>query len=77
MTCVRSVKKLDNCPRRRLVNLPTFRLRVLLPQIREHYQRSYQLQCEHYGVDKIALPAKACLLKFSLDCWLHGDVFGG
>ncbi|GFY14001.1 uncharacterized protein TNCV_1296621 [Trichonephila clavipes] len=29
LTCVISVKKLDNCPRLRLVNLPTFRLGVL------------------------------------------------
>ncbi|GFX80001.1 uncharacterized protein TNCV_2890561 [Trichonephila clavipes] len=44
LSCVISVKKLDNCPRRRLVNLPTFRLGVLSPQIREHYQWSYKLQ---------------------------------
>ncbi|GFX58043.1 uncharacterized protein TNCV_4048011 [Trichonephila clavipes] len=31
-TCVISVKKLDNCPRLRLVNLPTFRLGVLFPR---------------------------------------------
>ncbi|GFX94878.1 uncharacterized protein TNCV_2379511 [Trichonephila clavipes] len=32
VTCVISVKKLDNCRRLRLVNLPTFRLGVLLPR---------------------------------------------
>ncbi|GFY02167.1 transposable element Tcb2 transposase [Trichonephila clavipes] len=32
VTCVISVKKLDNCPRLRLVNLPTFRLGVLFPR---------------------------------------------
>ncbi|PRD24355.1 UNVERIFIED_CONTAM: hypothetical protein NCL1_44025 [Trichonephila clavipes] len=63
LSCVISVKKLDNCPRRRLVNLPTFRLGVLSPQIREHYQWSYKLQCEHYGEDKIALAAKSECLK--------------
>ncbi|GFW22357.1 uncharacterized protein TNCV_1431111 [Trichonephila clavipes] len=31
MTCVIAVKKLDNCPRLLLVNLPTFRLGVLFP----------------------------------------------
>ncbi|GFW67325.1 uncharacterized protein TNCV_2595581 [Trichonephila clavipes] len=31
VTCVISVKKLGNCPRLRLVNLPTFRLGVLFP----------------------------------------------
>ncbi|GFT41490.1 HTH_Tnp_Tc3_2 domain-containing protein [Trichonephila clavipes] len=32
VTCVISMKKLDNCPRLRLVNFPTFRLRVLFPR---------------------------------------------
>ncbi|GFT07022.1 uncharacterized protein TNCV_1415731 [Trichonephila clavipes] len=32
VTCVISVKKLDNCPRLHLVNLPTFRLGVLFPR---------------------------------------------
>ncbi|GFW15594.1 uncharacterized protein TNCV_4657321 [Trichonephila clavipes] len=32
VTCVISVKKLDNCPRLRLVNLLTFRLGVLFPR---------------------------------------------
>ncbi|GFS62780.1 uncharacterized protein TNCV_3202071 [Trichonephila clavipes] len=32
VTCVISVKKVDNCPRLRLVNLPTFRLGVLFPR---------------------------------------------
>ncbi|GFW62224.1 uncharacterized protein TNCV_4421131 [Trichonephila clavipes] len=32
VTCVISVKKLDNCPRLQLVNLPTFRLGVLFPR---------------------------------------------
>ncbi|GFW40478.1 uncharacterized protein TNCV_1020351 [Trichonephila clavipes] len=32
VTCVISVKKLDNCPRLRLVNLPAFRLEVLFPR---------------------------------------------
>ncbi|GFS75662.1 uncharacterized protein TNCV_3424221 [Trichonephila clavipes] len=59
VTYVISVKKLDNYPRLRLVNLPIFRLGVLFPQTREHYQRSCQLQYEHYGVDKIALAAKS------------------
>ncbi|GFV34951.1 uncharacterized protein TNCV_2097791 [Trichonephila clavipes] len=52
VTYVISVKKLDNCPRLRLINLPTFRLGVLFPQTREHNQRSYQLHCQHYGVDQ-------------------------
>ncbi|GFU17042.1 uncharacterized protein TNCV_2479881 [Trichonephila clavipes] len=46
MTGVISVKKLDNCLR--LVNIPTFRLGDIFSPTREHYQRSYQLQCEHY-----------------------------
>ncbi|GFV27954.1 uncharacterized protein TNCV_132711 [Trichonephila clavipes] len=63
VTCVISVKKLDDCPSLRLVNLPSFRLEVLFHQTQEHYQPSYQLQCEHYGIDKIALAAKACLFE--------------
>ncbi|GFU14269.1 uncharacterized protein TNCV_3579361 [Trichonephila clavipes] len=65
VTCVISVKKLDNCLRLRLVNFPTFRLGVIFSPTREHYQRSYQLQCQR------------AFLKFSLDCWLRGDAFGG
>ncbi|GFX46812.1 hypothetical protein TNCV_4039581 [Trichonephila clavipes] len=37
VTCVISLKKLDNLPRLQLVNLPTFRLGVLFPKTREHY----------------------------------------
>ncbi|PRD20601.1 UNVERIFIED_CONTAM: hypothetical protein NCL1_54116 [Trichonephila clavipes] len=63
VTCVISVEKLDNCLRFRLVNFPNFRLVVIFSRTWEHYQWSYQLQCEHYGVDQIALAAKACLLE--------------
>ncbi|GFW51989.1 uncharacterized protein TNCV_1189191 [Trichonephila clavipes] len=45
--------------------LTHLQIRGPLPQTWEHYQRSYQLQCEHYGVDKIALAAKACLFEIS------------
>ncbi|GFU68495.1 uncharacterized protein TNCV_323731 [Trichonephila clavipes] len=55
VTSVILVKKLDNCSPSDLESI--FR------QIREHYPRSYQLQCEHYGVDKITLVAKACLFE--------------
>ncbi|GFU73544.1 hypothetical protein TNCV_2318021 [Trichonephila clavipes] len=42
-----------------------------------NYQRSYELQREHYGVDKNSSRNKHVpFLKFSLDFWLHGDVFG-
>ncbi|GFY07732.1 uncharacterized protein TNCV_4133291 [Trichonephila clavipes] len=34
MICVISVEKLDNCPRLRMVNLPTFRLGVIFPRPR-------------------------------------------
>ncbi|GFU56996.1 uncharacterized protein TNCV_1778701 [Trichonephila clavipes] len=50
VTCVISVKKLDNCLRLRLVNLPSFRLGVLFPQTREYYQRPYQLLSQTYRI---------------------------
>ncbi|GFX53362.1 transposable element Tcb2 transposase [Trichonephila clavipes] len=49
-------EKAAHAPTGQLVHLP---LGVLFPQTHGHYHRSYQLQCGHYGVDKIALAAKA------------------